>query len=223
MKGITNSIQNEKYKLINRLPVNYQAVEYLENDGLSYIDTNLLAHSDMSCEIDLNITELPSDGCFIGARVADKRLYFLHYYNKPSIGYGSYNGGGNITINEKINIKTKLYRNSQQMLINNNLIYEGFSDNYINTHLNYYIFGLNINNNAETKYFTKFKLYQCKIWDKNNIVRYFIPVYNKDNSIPGLYDLIEGEFYSNKGEGEFKIGDNIDLNINIDTLKNQFA
>ena len=57
------------------------------------------------------------------------------------------------------------------------------------------------------------KIYYCKIYDSNILKRDFIPCYsttsviNVDgNSVPtntrGLYDLVEGKFYTNQGRGE---------------------
>lgn len=51
----------------------------------------------------------------------------------------------------------------------------------------------------------KIKLYSCKIWNDNILVRDFIPVLNKAG-VPCLYDKVEEKFYYNQGEGEFLYG-----------------
>lgn len=40
--------------------------------------------------------------------------------------------------------------------------------------------------------------YRFKIWDDGTLVRDFIPVYRKSDNKPGLYDLVNGVFYSNE-------------------------
>ena len=70
-----------------------------------------------------------------------------------------------------------------------------------------YIFALNDvyyggNGNPNTECFVKAKLYSSQIYDNNNLVRNFIPCKRKSDNKPGLYDLVEGKFYTNQGSGE---------------------
>lgn len=209
MKGITNSVKNNKYIIISGVPKEYQPVEYLESDGQSYIDTELIAHSNMSAEFDIMFNELPNNGCVIGVNNNNNRLYFLHYYQKPLIGYFNYAGEGVIESGVKYNIKSELYKGTQKLLIDDEIVYEANNNDYLNTHKSYYIFNMN-NTNTNKTYCTKCKLYYCKIWKDKNLVRYFIPVYKVDDYTPGLYDLITNKFFVNIGNGIFNIGNNID-------------
>ena len=62
--------------------------------------------------------------------------------------------------------------------------------------------------------FCKEKLYNCQIYDGETLVRNFIPCYCTETVINvekkqcqagtvGLYDTVEGKFYTNQGTGEF--------------------
>lgn len=53
------------------------------------------------------------------------------------------------------------------------------------------------------------KLYKFQMWDNNVLVRYFIPCKNSDN-IVGLYDIVEGKFYSSP-VGTFTAGSTITM------------
>ena len=53
------------------------------------------------------------------------------------------------------------------------------------------------------------RLYYVKIWDNDTLVRDFIPSYRVSDGEIGLYDLVNDEFYSNKGTGTFIKGNDI--------------
>ena len=53
------------------------------------------------------------------------------------------------------------------------------------------------------------KIYSLKVWDNDTLIRNFIPVYRKIDSVIGLYDTIEGKFYTNAGTGTFLKGGNV--------------
>ena len=48
-----------------------------------------------------------------------------------------------------------------------------------------------------------FTLYACQIFDNGALVRDFVPCYRKTDAVVGLYDLVNGVFYTNQGSGEF--------------------
>ena len=219
MIGKTNAKNYYIYKLIEEVPKEFQVVEYLESDGLSYIDTEVLSHSNMCAELQFEFTEIPNDGGIIGTKYSGKnreRLYFYHYFQGPKLGYGNYFGSEfNTQIGETYHVKTRLDVGNQYMYINENLIYQGQNTTYINTRLNFYIFNLNTAGKEDGKYFTKAKLYFCKIWDNDDLIRYFIPVYRIEDNIPGLYDIINQKFYINQGTGNFLLGENSEFNLEL--------
>ena len=65
---------------------------------------------------------------------------------------------------------------------------------------------------------SKIKLYSCTMFDNSNIIRNFIPCYHKSDNKPGLYDLVNNEFYTNQGTGNFEIGKDIDSGETINTI-----
>lgn len=234
MKGKTNSIKYQ-YTGILGLPHEYQAVEYLESDGLSYIDTLVKSHSNMSCELKFMFTTVPKDGCLVGARHSAQqqgdgksRLYFYHYFQGHKLGYGMYLGTGTAQPNIIYNIKTRLNVGHQYMYINGIKAFEGFDNYYIDNEETFYIFALNDNNipattdemvrNRAITFYTKAKIYLCKIWDGDNLIRYFCPVYRKTDNMPGFYDLINNTFYTNSGSGSFSVGADTDLIISENNI-----
>ena len=56
--------------------------------------------------------------------------------------------------------------------------------------------------------YTSGKVYYCKITVDGTLVRNFVPCYRKSDNIVGLYDLVNGVFYTNAGTGNFAKGKN---------------
>lgn len=205
MKSITNVTINHSLTYLLPLPNDYEKLEYIESDGSSYIDTGVIATSNMSCDLKFEFVEIPSDGCLIGTkRDGGNRLYFYHYFQGHRLGYGNYLGSGTANINTQYRVQTILNQNHQELKINDSIIYTGNNSTYINNKLNYYLFDLNSNKTDVDKYKIKAKLYYCKIWRDDNLIRNFVPVKNIKTLEIGLFDLVEQKFYNNLGTGTFK-------------------
>ena len=50
--------------------------------------------------------------------------------------------------------------------------------------------------------------YSFKIWKGDTLLRDFVPCYRKSDNVLGMYDIVEGEFYTNSGTGQFLAGPN---------------
>ena len=50
------------------------------------------------------------------------------------------------------------------------------------------------------------RVYSCKIKQDNSWVRYFVPAKRKSDNVLGMYDIINGTFYTNAGSGTFTGG-----------------
>lgn len=57
------------------------------------------------------------------------------------------------------------------------------------------------------------KLFSCQIKQNDILVRDLIPCYRISDEKIGMYDLVNSEFYDNKGTGEFKAGSKINQQI----------
>ena len=53
---------------------------------------------------------------------------------------------------------------------------------------------------------SKCRIYYCKIYDNNNILRDYIPCVRDSDNVAGLYDMVTKEFYINNGNGYFVAG-----------------
>ena len=53
------------------------------------------------------------------------------------------------------------------------------------------------------------KMYYCKIWDGDTLIRDFMPCYRKADGVIGMYDRVNNKFYKNAGSGSFAKGTDV--------------
>lgn len=82
--------------------------------------------------------------------------------------------------------------------------------------LSLYIFNCNQNGVATSDGFVG-NLYRLTIKENDVIVRDFIPCYRKSDSKPGLYDIVNKQFYTNAGSGEFSFPEYTIQEVNNET------
>lgn len=215
-----------------RLPKEYQEVEYIKSTGTQYIDTNYKANN----RTKISISFFPNDnnyGMLFGGRINSEDVnQFGLFYNTSDYLY-SFRFADNpvIKISKTVNLKTFAEFSTTKYLIDNGSITEQnieYSGTFTGT-LPMYLFAMNGNDN--NKLCVSTKLYNCKIYDNDILVRDFVPCYRKSDNEIGLYDLINGVFYTNSGTETFLKGNdtpNPDYPQDIEVIKgfeegNQFG
>lgn len=194
------------YKVKSNLP--YQAqVQYIESTGVQYIDTKVylttaLTNIEAKVEIGKSGTlficgagDISNTTAFSVAQSSTGELIvdIGDYYNyRVKTGVVLYNTGEHI-----IKIKDK------NIYVDGTLC--GISSGYINGTANtpLYLFA---NRDSSVKY--SFKMYYFKNYDGDTLIRDLIPVID-NNGVACMYDKVSGEFFYNKGTGEFITGEEI--------------
>lgn len=201
-----------KYYLLkntkNVLPNTYQEVEYIESTGEEYIDIGIKGTNNTKVDIEFQATGtnfLP-----FGARSTASSECFaiwaasVRVGSNLRIGFDSTNGytGGPTTTD-----KYHIIHSKDGTYVNNELVctYETFDT--FTTLQNLLVFGYY--SNATTMEFSAIRLYHLKLWENNIMVRNFIPCYRKSDEKPGMYDTVNGVFYTNVGTGEFNVGSEV--------------
>lgn len=180
-------------------------VEYLESNGTQYIDTEIKSSGEIAFEITFEDTnKLTKDRFFFGASDGDNsRLYLGYGWNNSNIAfaYGSMiNQLKNVGINEKATIKLNA---NKELYINEGKV--NISTSVFGTNaLNLYLFTRNTNTQiTETDCV---KIYSCKIWQNNTLVRDFVPMISTEDGHVGeasLFDTVTNKYFYNKGTGKF--------------------
>ena len=176
----------------------YTELEYIESTGTQYIDTDIKSKITTKIEMMFQCTSYTDYSCLVGSVIAgnvNSRFYINQSNNKFNIAYGD-------PVIDTINVDNSIHTvvfNSISCLIDNNS-YNVSSHIYNNNNLNIFLFAQNNSGSVSSK--GNFKIFYCKIWDNDILVRDYIPV--KD--MPGitcLYDKVTKQFYYNKGTGRF--------------------
>ncbi len=206
------------------LPTEYQQVEYIESTGTQYIDTEIIPDQDTGFDIVFlsknSLVSSPSDsgasgfGAIMGSRGTGQENEFqittfrAQNTYKGTLAFGSssrFNAG--MKVNKIINLILK----NQSYTNNDDVSYS--MEQEFESPVPLTLFALNSNGTVTQHGLVQ--IYSLKIYDGDTLVRNFIPVYNKNTNISGLYDLVENEFYTNKGTGEFVKGADVTSDITI--------
>ena len=186
---------------INLLPVEYQGVEYIESSGTQYIDTGVKPHS-ITPIVHLHFKTKVVVGGGNGSGLFgsyETNARFQVYNSSVGIGNAVY-----YTFQDFTNYKIVLDGANLTAKINDTNITSGFTNGYTTNSYNMYLFTRNQYNVADAQ--TPMKLYSCQIYDNSTLVRNFLPCYRKSDSVIGLYDTVNKQFYTNSGTGTFTKG-----------------
>ena len=205
------------------LPKEYQQVEYIESSGIQYINTGILAKKNIQIETEIEVTTKQQDTTVFGyyndytSFNSNGDYYHLTpYSNKWYFGKNGIEGSANI-YKDAIGMKYNIIFNdiNGAIIINNeilctNEIFEAPDDTNIAISKR----GSNANHRNG-----KFKYFYFNVFDKdeNKVIREFLPCYATTTvtdvdgeqclaGTVGLYDTVNGQFYTNQGTGTFGYG-----------------
>ena len=179
------------------LPDEFQQVEYIESTGTQYIDTKIYTDIDKKSEYTLTFKAINSNG-WTGVNGSmqlnivgnvDKKIY--------CVKYDGMNGIEEIYIDSN-KIEERNWGKGNYL---GNIFIGKFSNPFHFSGVSGYI-------------------YNSNIFDNNKLVRDFIPCYSTttvtdingkecQKGTVGMYDTVEGKFYTNQGIGEFIKGPDV--------------
>ncbi len=193
------------------LPSTYQEVEYIGSTGTQFIDlpfgfdrTDIV---DFDMSVDTNQTTdkyLVSPNSWNNNNNRFAMGIGMHYPNL-AVGFGS-KSTDNTDLSPSVANDGERhqwhYQNSVFTILDLGVSYNGTSDTFGGTTTNLRLFyGYNAN--------TKGKIYRYVHWKNGSKRVELIPCYRKSDNVIGLYDIINGTFYTNNGSGTFSKGSNV--------------
>lgn len=216
-KLISNNIK--RVMMIQLLPSEYQEVEYLESSGTQFIDTGYKLSNNSSVDFAFSFS-VSQTYCFIfGARVGASEKNIAAAVSKPSnpiyidfnnSDYTTYRANFTGTIETDKIYKVLISKTSRALSdeTGNILVSNTTSNNQSFTcTTNALLFDRNGPETGGNK--LQGKIYYCKIWNNNTLVRDFIPCYRKSDNKPGMFDMVNKVFYTNVGSNDFTVGNNV--------------
>ncbi len=182
----------------------FEKLEYIQTTGTQFIDTKVKISSDLKIDMSfLCENNNESYQTVIGGRVnsgykglafdINNSGNFCFNYNgeiKEARKFDVWNKKLNLNINKNILTISDLENNIQTL---------SASPEIWNKDFNIYISGLN--NNGQFICSTNLKIYYCKIYQEENLIRDFIPIKNNLTKEIGLLDSVSNVFYGNAGSG----------------------
>lgn len=178
------------------LPAEYQQVEYIGTSGTQYINLGITAKGTFSVFADFEITAQNSTWLVVWGAYVTNAYYVVtttDALNRVNVSYGS----------TTLNSKQLTYYTRTKM--NMTPKYVAWEQNY-NTYNQQTFTGgsMRICSN-----YLSMKIYHFTINDENTPVIDLVPCYRIADSEIGMYDLVNGVFYTNSGTGTFTKGSDV--------------
>ena len=186
------------------LPSGYRQLEYIQSTGTQYIDTGFQANNNTRVVVDAQFVSNSSPQTLFGGRTgASSKTYTLMLTDGTF--RSDYNGSYSQTWSVDLLGRYTFDKNKETTTI------DGTSQAYTNAafQCDYNLILFALNNAGTIQWQASMKLYSCQIYDNGTLIRDYVPCKNSSDE-PGLYDLVNQQFYSNAGTGTFVIGSPLD-------------
>lgn len=174
-------------------------LEYLQATGTQYINTGYVPNQNTRIVLDAHIVPTTTNDPVFGARTATTNNVFALWTSStavnPQYGNVAYNTQ---TISMDCNQRLIYELNKNVFTVNGTT--KTFAEATFDSTYPMYLFQINNGGSIFSRY-TKGKIYSCKIYDNDVLVRDFVP--KLIDGVAGLYDNVSGDFYTNAGTGNF--------------------
>ena len=197
----------------SELPSGYKKLEFIYNPNQAYIDTGVDGgHFNKTYCKFMMVQIVPKWSTIWGCRhnnSVERGLLVYAVTNKFWANH--YNQDRTTDIDVAVDILYEADYNNGIYTINGQTETFAPTDVFTNQY-SCFLFGLHDNNaisdSIEWKRFARMKCYSFKMWQDDTLVRDFVPARQLSDNKVGMYDKIEGKFYSSAHEGyEFQGSD----------------
>lgn len=211
--GIARKVKRIYVGAQNPFAGEYQFADYLQNTGTEYIDTGFVANQStrivVDCDIDttaglaMRVYGFVDGGADLDCMLTDAGKWQIQYASASKTVTAS--EGGRLTIDQN--------KNAYTVTGATKTISGTFTATTFTCSGSLFVFGRMSNGTLYTS--SPFKLYSCRIYDADVLVRDFVPCVNSQGEA-GLYDRVNHKFYGNVADsGVFIVGDFTGEVINV--------
>ena len=189
----------------DRFPVSYRKLPFIESTGTQYINTGVIGKSGIKVKAKYASLE-DAARIFLGSATSDWQTRCYPLFRNSGSSYFGYGYGGSYSssiaavLGTAYTVETDLSVGSQSMIVDGTTIVTSNNATAFTTGNNMTMFGVNNGNSVYEIY--SYRLYFCKIYDVNTLVRDYIPC-ETDTGEVGLWDTVDLRFYGNAGTGAF--------------------
>ena len=208
------SLQVSLEPVQDKLPSEYQGVEYIESAGVCHIFTDVTPNADSGFAVTFYSNQEPvpdvpnyNYGAILGARdVSGSAEFQLTTYTANAQSAGTVRKGNSNGISASMLYQTKMsatyingvYRTSEGA----EGIYAGGA--FSSTPKPITLFALN-QTSGVTQWF-KGRIYGLSLYDGSTEIRHYFPCYRKSDGVIGMYERYTKQFLTNSGTGTFTKG-----------------
>lgn len=214
--GTGNFLRGSDVNPGSRLPADYQEVEYLEATGTQYIDTQEFFGNGFGCSITYEYTEFVDDSDVLGTdgNLETNQKYAI-LLNLDSQGQRTVLSKGDNHVIEHSPIEVgQIY--TSDISFNNGHFSHVYGSQSIQIDCDnfdcsnpLYLFARYKPGQSDAAAKSKSRIYSCKFFKNNILVKDLIPCFRNNDFKPGFFDLIGNEFLTNSGSGEFEVGPDV--------------
>ena len=191
----------------NYLPIGYKRVKYIESTGTQYIDTGVLSNNLNRINTTFSITSaalsIETNNVVAGYSSGDvKGRTQFSYSTSMFYGWGSGYTSSSLPLNTS---KHTLTLSKDAFVLDDITVYTPSSSDFSSvSSLCLFARCIGSGNEIQVGYLSNgMRIWRLDITTDNTLVRDFVPVYRESDLKPGLYDLVNKQFYTNAGTGEF--------------------
>jgi hypothetical protein len=179
-------------------------LEYIKSIGYSYLNTGIIPDANTEAEVTYAVDTCSIYGCHM---LSNAQWYFPFsrtYGGTPH--FFAYNMGGaqvNIPVDNVLNTKhtIRAYPNGN-IIIDGKIAGNAAAGSATSTEPLYLLaYG---GDPSSINYTGTSRLYRCKIWQSGELVRNYVPYCQM--GVPGLKEMVSGQFYSSEGTLAFSAG-----------------
>jgi len=189
------------------LPPEYQEVEWIECVGGAYIDTGYQPNSSTRIKAKISLADNHSQGYHLfGARTSlSENNYSMIALADKTTFRSDYGGQG----------ETMSVAQSDYHLIDKNgntTTVDGTTETAtavtFSTPYNLFLFKMN-NGGSAASTLAEIRFSYCMIYNNGTLIRDLVPCFRIADDVMGMYDRVNGVFYTNAGTDSFRVGGNI--------------
>lgn len=186
----------------------YTELTYIESTGTQWINTGVLPTNNTKVDLDFSFTSntVSNKTWVFGSRETWQSKGFYFGVASDTMGRGWWGQYGSANTGE---LSARSDTNRHILSFSKNVYLDGvlvktFTDNLTTPYANIALFG-SFEGSVTTASASSQRIYGCKIYENNVLIKDFIPV--KDpNNVVCLYDKISNTYFYNEGSGTFIAG-----------------
>ena len=204
---VVDSIESASHLVENKMvPSDYTPVKYIENDGVTYLDSGIALDNDYTVEIKFKALSgiHPDVDCgFFGSDYLNNTWSYGFGYNEENSTFISYYDSTKQVFPIDFEEAHYIKREGNKLYIDKSLVYENEEEQF--STVNTASFFATTTSGGHS--IGKCQIYLCRIYDGDGaLIANYVPVKRDSDSKPGLYDTVSNTFLTNDSGTDFTAG-----------------